>query len=206
MNELQTRILEAAIPIAIFEGWTDNTLKRAAKSLGLPAIDAERAFPGGATECLAFWSQQADAQLEATLAEEYNLESMKIRERIATAVMLRLQQHQAHREAVRRAVAHLALPWNLKRSLELLYHTVDTIWRAAGDRSTDYNFYTKRALLAKVYTSTLTIWLDDDSEGQTETRAFLHRRIEDVMKIEKVKGSLTSKFQKFSPSRATGTA
>jgi ubiquinone biosynthesis protein COQ9 len=195
MTELQDRILKQALPLVVFEGWTAHTLRQAAIGAGLPAIDAERAFPGGVKECISYWSHQADVQLEATLASEYNLLSMKIRERIATAVMVRLQQHQPHREAVRRAIAYLAQPWNVPLSLQLLYRTVDTIWRAAGDRSTDYNFYTKRALLAKVYSTTTMIWLNDDSDAQEDTKEFLLRRIEDVMKIEKAKFAIRSRLQ-----------
>ena len=187
MTPLQQKILDAALPLIVFEGWTMRTLGHAAETLGLPKIDAERAFPGGVVECLMLWSQENDRQMETTLNAEYNLESMKIRQRIATAVLVRLRMHQPHREAIRRAVAHMALPWNAPKALSAAYRTADCMWRAAGDRSTDYNFYTKRALLVKVYSSTLMIWLNDDSTEQAETEAFLYRRIEDVMKIEQLK-------------------
>ena len=130
------------------------------------------------------------------------MESMKIRERIATGVMVKLRAQQAHKEAVRRALAQYNLPWHAADGLKALYDTCDTIWRAAGDTSTDWNFYSKRLLLSKVYMTTLYVWLDDESEHQEETEAFLHRRIEDVMQIQKAKFKLKGMFERYKPAEA----
>ncbi len=123
----------------------------------------------------------------AALAER-DLASMKIRQRIATAVRVRLEQNIEHREAIRLGLAHMASPRRAGEGLRWLYHTVDAMWRAAGDTATDFNFYTKRMLLAGVYTSTLVYWLDDHSQDCGDTWAFLDRRIEDVMQIQKFRG------------------
>ena len=114
---------------------------------------------------------------------ERDLAAMKVRARIAAAVRLRLELLEPHREAVRRGLAFFALPPNAAVGLKCLYRTVDAIWYAAGDRATDYNFYTKRLLLAGVYSSTLLFWLDDASEGREATWAFLERRIAEVLKV-----------------------
>jgi ubiquinone biosynthesis protein COQ9 len=108
---------------------------------------------------------------------------MKVRERIATAVRLRLEQNLGEREAIRKGLTFLALPQHATLATKLLYRTVDAMWLAAGDRSTDYNFYTKRLLLAGVYSSTLLVWLDDQSDGLEKTWAFLERRIDNVLKV-----------------------
>lgn len=179
-------ILDAALPHIVFEGWNPLVLERAARSLGLSSFEAKRAF-AQPIDAIDYSSQRADAQMIEALRRDYNLPTMKIRERIATAVMLRFRQQAAHREAVRRALGVYALPWNAGRALAALYATVDAIWREAGDTSTDYNFYTKRLLLAQVYTTTLRVWLDDHSPDFADTEAFLRRRIEDVMTIEKLK-------------------
>ena len=198
MNELQQSILRAALTVAPFEGWTIRTLEKAAEKCGIPAIDAHRAFPSGVIQCLNLFNQDADAAMLTALAKEYNLSSMKIRERIATGVMVRLTQNLAHREAIRRGLAYYALPWNIPHGTKALYHTVDAMWIAAGDQSTDFNFYTKRGLLAKVYLTTLLHWLNDESNEQQETRAFLMRRIEDVMQIQKVKGKISQSLEHMS--------
>ncbi len=196
MNTVQARILDAALPAIVFDGWTLATLENAATSIGLTAFDVKRAFPNGVADALALFSSRADEQMLAALAADYDLANMKIRERIATCVMVRLRQNTQHREAVRRALGFYALPWNASAGLTALYATVDAMWRAAGDTSTDYNFYTKRALLAGVFTSTVKVWLDDVSENLADTEAFLRRRIENVMEIEKAKAKLTAGFSK----------
>ena len=187
MNDLQHKILDAALPAVVFDGWTDGTLARAAQSAGLTAFDVKRAFPGGVIDAINFFVTRANAAMVETLRRDYNLAAMKIRERIATAVMVRFRAQAPYREATRRAMAVYAMPWHAGDGLRALYTTVDAIWREAGDTSTDYNFYTKRLLLAKVYTSTASVWLDDTTEDLSETEAFLRRRIENVMQIEKFK-------------------
>lgn len=183
------RIIDAALPIVPFEGWTQRTLQKAAQAAGYKRTDAIRVFPGGALDAIDFYMRQTDRQMIHELGR-YHFDTMKIRQRIATGVMAKLEIFAPHREAVRRAVALLSMPFHMGQGMKHLYRTVDEIWHAAGDSSTDFNFYTKRALLAAVYSSTLLIWLDDQNPGFANTRAFLDRRIEDVMRIEKAKSKL----------------
>lgn len=196
MSTLQTNILDAALPSIVFDGWTIATLETAAQSIGLSTFDVKRAFPNGVADAVALFSARADEQMLEALASDYDLTKMKIREQIATCVMVRLRQNTHHREAVRRALGFYALPWNAPAGLTALYATVDAMWRAAGDTSTDYNFYTKRTLLAGVFTSTVRVWLDDSSENLAETEAFLRRRIQNVMEIEKAKAKVRDGFGK----------
>ena len=133
--------------------------------------------------------------------EKEGVAGLKIRDRIKGAVRIRLERHAGEREAVRRALAVLSLPFNAGLALKLLYKTVDAMWYAAGDTSTDFNFYTKRATLAGVYSSTLLYWLNDRSPGSEATWAFLDRRIDDVMKIEKLKAQVRSWTERAAPGR-----
>lgn len=194
MDDLQTKILDAALPAIAFDGWTMGTLEAAAKSIGLSEFDAKRAFPGGPVDAVNAFVQRADEQMLAALPADFS--TLKIRERIATAVMTRLRQQLPYREAVRRAIAIYAMPWNAFEGLQRSYETVDAIWRAAGDTSTDYNFYTKRMILAKVMSTTTMVWLGDDSDDLAETEAFLRRRIENVMQFEKFKAKAKENFGK----------
>lgn len=187
MTDIRDQILDAALAEAVFDGWTQGTLTRAAEHAGLTAFDVKRAFPNGVIDALNYHSRRADQQMLETLTSAYDMPGMKIRERIATAVMVRLRQHQQHREAIRRATAVFAMPWHAADGLRNLYATVDAMWQAAGDTSTDYNYYTKRLTLSKVYTTTLYVWLDDQTADLSETEAFLRRRIENVMQFEKFK-------------------
>lgn len=182
-------ILEAALKHVPFVGWTDGALWTAAADCDIDRATARRLFPGGGHGLLTLFCREADRRMNEALAAR-DLASMRIRDRIATAVRVRLEQNAEHQEAIRMGLAHLALPQHAAEGTRWLYHTVDAMWHAAGDTSTDYNFYTKRLLLAGVYTSTLVYWLDDRSENFTETWAFLDRRIENVMGIQKIRGRL----------------
>ena len=188
---LRDAILDAAMDHIPFDGWTREAAIRGAEDVGLDAAAAMRAFPGGQRDMIAWHLRQADRRMAEALSG-MDLGSMKIRERIATAVRTRLEQNAAHREAIRKALAFLSLPQNAPMAAQALYRTVDEMWYAAGDTSTDWNFYSKRGLLAGVYSSTVLYWLNDKSEGFADTWAFLNRRIENVLKIPKLTGQLST--------------
>lgn len=188
---LRDRLADAMVGEAAFEGWTRTALAAAGRNLGLPAGEADRLFPGGAIQALTHASERADFRTVEDMEKE-GVAALKIRDRIKAAVRFRLERHAGNREAARRALALLSLPFNAGLGLKLLYKTVDAMWYAAGDTSTDFNFYTKRATLAGVYSSTLLYWLNDRSPGAEQTWAFLDRRIDDVMKIEKLKSQVRS--------------
>lgn len=190
MDALRDRILDAALPNVLFDGWTRKTLVDGALDIGLTAEDVDIAFPVGLRGAVAHWLARADAQMVADM-EAHGLDGLKIREKVALGVRLRLERAEAQKEAVRRALSYLALPGNAGLAARSLYRTVDAVWRACGDTSTDFNFYTKRGLLVAVYSSTLLYWLDDSSDGHGDTWAFLDRRIADVMKVPK----LTARFK-----------
>ncbi len=181
-NNVKEAILLASLPHIPFDGWSDAALARGAADAGHDAATARRLFPGGATEMIACHSHYADRWMLEELAE-VDLDAMKIRDRIGQAVRVRLQQNVMHREAIRRAMTRLALPRNGPLAARLLYRTVDAMWHAAGDTASDFNFYTKRGLLAGVYASTLMCWLNDGSEDLEVTWAFLDRRIAEVMRV-----------------------
>ncbi len=186
-DDLREKLLEAALAHVPFDGWTQTALAAGARDCGLDAADALIAFPGGLGELLEFHHRVADCNLLVEL-EQREIQSLKIRERIALAVRLRLEQNTRHREAIRQALAFLAMPQNAPLGARCLYRTVDAIWYACGDTATDFNFYTKRGLLAGVYAATVLYWLNDKSEDFADSWAFLDRRIADVMKIQQLRG------------------
>jgi ubiquinone biosynthesis protein COQ9 len=186
LDELR-RALAPLIPAnAVFDGWSDKALAMAAADLGVPAPRARLAFPGGATDMIDAWFDAIDRGMATHFPLE-KIEAMKIRERIGQLVMYRLEVINPHKEALRRALAILAQPQNLGLAGRLGWRAADRMWRIAGDKATDFNHYSKRAILMGVYGSTSLVYLDDGSEDLTATRAFLARRIDDVMKFEKVK-------------------
>jgi ubiquinone biosynthesis protein COQ9 len=182
-------LLAAILPEVPFEGWSLGALRAAARSAGVEEAEARALFPRGGADMVACFSEWADRRmLEAVAA--LPLGSMKVRDRIAAVVMARLDSLAPHREAARAAASVLALPQNGALGLRLLYRTVDAAWYAAGDTSTDWNFYTKRGLLAAVYAATQLYWLEDRSAGAEDTRGFLERRLSDVMAIPRVTSRL----------------
>lgn len=176
------RLLQATLPHVPFDGWTRTAIDAGARDLGLEAGEAQRLYPGGPQELIRSFSAEADRQMLAAL-EGLDLDKMKVREKVAAGVRLRLEAVAEHREALRSGLTFFAVPQNAPAGLNCLYRTVDAIWYAAGDRATDYNFYTKRALLAGVYSSTLLFWLNDKTEDKAATWAFLERRISEVLKV-----------------------
>jgi ubiquinone biosynthesis protein COQ9 len=183
---VRAKILAAALPDVPFDGWTGSVLLRAAKTANVDHGLARLAFPNGARDLAEYFLADGDRRMIAKLAEA-DLGAMKIREKITFSVRTRLEVDAGNREALRRASMSLLLPPASGGAAKSLYNTVDAVWVAIGDTSTDYNFYTKRATLAGVFASTLAFWFADESDGNTETWAFLDRRISDVMQIEKVK-------------------
>ena len=177
-------LLEATLPHTPFDGWSERALEAGARDASLDPSRMLNAFPGGMAELLDFYHRVADARMLARLAEP-DVPGMRVREKIALALRTRLEQNIGHREAIRAACTFLAMPQNLALGARCLYRTVDAIWYAAGDRSTDYNFYSKRGLLAGVYGATVLYWLNDKSEGQTASWEFLDRRIVEVMSLPK---------------------
>jgi len=192
-DAVRRAILEAALAHVPFDGWTQLSLNGGARDAGFDETMVVRVFPGGPIEAIVFWSTDADRRMLAELAD-LDLAKMKVRERIATAIRLRLQAVTQHREALRRALGVLALPHNAPRGAELTWRTVDAIWWAAGDTATDWNFYTKRALLTGVYGTTLLRFLEDRSAGNAETWAFLDRRIADVMRVPQALAGVQRQF------------
>jgi ubiquinone biosynthesis protein COQ9 len=188
-EELKAAVLEAALGYSVEDGFTDRTVTRAGTDAGVGCEMMLHLFPQGPASLVEFYSEQNDAEMERLLAKE-KLSEMKVRDRIAAAVLTRLEILKAHKEAARRAAAFLMLPMNAALGASLLYRTVDAMWRAVGDTSTDFNFYTKRAILVGVYSATLMRWFNDAGEDGAATREFLSARIENVMQFEKFKAEV----------------
>ena len=199
--EIRDLILLATLPHIVFEGWTHAAMQAGVDDLGdLPGLGeqaAERAFPGGLSDLAGHFSNWADRRMVAEMSR-LDMASLKVRDRIAAGVRIRLQILAPHKEAVRRLLSFMALPQHTSMAVSAGYDTVSEIWYAAGDESADFNFYTKRALLAPVLASTTLYWLADEGDGNgdyPETWAFLDRRIADVLKIPPLKAKLIKRLR-----------
>ena len=186
LEKLRRQLALAVGENAVFDGWSRAAVDSAAAQLGLDPVQARLAMPKTQAGLIDTYIREVDRALEAYFTPK-RLEKMKIREKIRSLIWRRLEIMGPAREAIRSALAILAMPQNVPTALKAGWRTADVMWRIAGDTSTDFNHYTKRMTLGAVYTSTLLVWLDDQSEDWTETAGFLDRRIDDVMKIEKLK-------------------
>ncbi len=189
LDELREALADLLPGEAAFEGWSDAALDAAARTLGVPPERARLAFPGGGGQMVDAWFAAIDRRMVEALPPEM-LAAMRVRDRITALVLARIDAVVPYREALRRALAVLALPNHIVMGTALGWRAADAMWRLAGDDATGFAHYSKRLTLAGVYAATLLAFIDDESEGHADTKAFLGRRIEDVMKFEKFKARL----------------
>jgi ubiquinone biosynthesis protein COQ9 len=188
---LESLRLKLALPVgenAAFDGWNGKAVDSAAAQIGVDPAQARLAFPKQQSAMVDAYIQGVDAAMAVQFTAK-TIAAMKVRDRIRALVWYRLEVMAPAREAVRTGLSILAMPLNVPLALRIGWRTADLMWRIAGDTATDYNHYTKRLILSGVYASTLLAWLDDQSEGWSETGAFLDRRLADVMRFEKWKAS-----------------
>ena len=186
LEELRVMLAPRVAAAAVFDGWSAEAAVAAARETGVDPEVAAYAYHGDAMEMISAWITHVDAEMaRACPADE--LAGLPIRERIRRLVFARLDAVQGCEEALRRALSIMALPRNAARALRLGWSSADAMWRLAGDTATDYNHYTKRAILASVYAATLAVYVDDRSEDKAETHSFLDRRIEGIIRFEKAK-------------------
>ncbi|WP_224816187.1 COQ9 family protein [Hasllibacter sp. MH4015] len=189
MDARAEEILDASLMHVPFDGWTETSFKAAAADVGATTAEARAHFPRGAVDLAIAFHRRGDRRLAALLAEA-DLSAMRFRDRVAHAVRLRLEMVEDDKEAVRRGATLFALPIYAADGAKLVWETADVIWTGLGDTSQDLNWYTKRATLSGVYSSVVLYWLGDQSGDHSATWAFLDRRIDDVMRIERVKAKV----------------
>jgi ubiquinone biosynthesis protein COQ9 len=204
LDQLRIYLGGALAADAAFDGWNARALAASCARTGVdPAVGA-LAFTDGPLTMIDAWFASIDAQMVAACPADA-MATLKIRERITRLVETRMTLIAPHVEALRRAQAILANPLNMTRAVQLGWRAADVMWRQAGDTATDYNHYTKRAILGSVYGATMLVFVNDESADHAETRAFLARRIEGIMRFEKTKARFTANSDMhFSPARFLG--
>ncbi|MFT5330617.1 MAG: ubiquinone biosynthesis protein COQ9 [Parasphingorhabdus sp.] len=204
LDEVRAFLAPELAAQAAFDGWNEKAVLAAAELAGVDTDLARLAFNEGPVDMIDAWFQAIDMQM----AEKYSpeeLAAMKVRQRIKALVEARLEALEPYREGLRRALAILAAPPHLRRAAKMGWRAADKMWRLAGDTATDYNHYSKRTLLSGVYGSSISVFLDDESKDFAETRAFLDRRIENIMQFEKAKAKVTGRGgDRFSMARFVG--
>jgi ubiquinone biosynthesis protein COQ9 len=204
LEDLRRQLAPAIADAAVFDGWTAEAVAQAASATGVDPALAAYAFRDGAMAMVTAWIDHVDATMTASVAGDA-LSNLKIRERIRRLVCARLDAVAGREEALIRALSIMAMPRNLAASTRLGWRSADAMWHLAGDTATDYNHYTKRAILGGIYAATLQVFARDKSEDKAETRAFLDRRIDGIMRFEKAKSQLLrTPDERFSLTRLLG--
>jgi ubiquinone biosynthesis protein COQ9 len=182
------QLLDAALMHVPFDGWSETTFQAAIADTGIDSTVARAVCPRGSVDMAVAYHKRGDALMIDRMKAE-DLSEMKYRDKIAAMVRFRLEAV-TDKEVVRRGTTLFALPQHASDGAKLVWGTCDAIWDALGDTSDDVNWYTKRATLSAVYSSTVLYWLGDTSDGHQATWEFLDRRIDNVMQIEKVKAQV----------------
>ena len=192
--QVRKDLIRAMLTHVPFDGWTWESMEQGAvdinferkKTSSLRIKIFKDLFKNGPIDFIDIFSEIIDLEVK----ENYNLIELKperVPEKIKKIIMIRLNLCQRYKEAVRSSISLTAMPVNARASLKILYRTCNSIWRIAGDKSTDFSFYTRRISLAAVYSSTLLFWLNDNSNNNIETEFFLERRLKDISKISSLK-------------------
>jgi ubiquinone biosynthesis protein COQ9 len=192
--------IDAVLSHVPSHGWTMAALRGGLKDIGADPLDAELLFPGGAADLIEAYVDLSDRRMEQG-ATAQDMSTLRVSARVRAVIALRLEQHRPHKEAVRRALALLSLPRHAGLTARCTARTVDAIWHAVGDRSADFSWYTKRAILAPIYAMTVLFWLRDHSEDDGPTLGFLDRRLAAVGRI----GSARRRLKDMMPRCSTGT-
>jgi ubiquinone biosynthesis protein COQ9 len=185
--------IEAMLPHVAFDGWTKRALRAGIIDAGMPEDEADLLFPLGRLDMIATYCDLADRRMTEAAAA---LPAGRLTAQVRAVIALRLAQNRPHKEAIRRALTVLGLPSSLRESSCILARTVDAIFHAAGDRSADFSWYTKRAILAGIYSATLLFWLRDTSDDDAPTLAFLDRRLAGLGRFHKARQKAENLMQR----------
>ena len=197
-KKIKNDLVRAMLTHVPFDGWTWEAMEQGSIDIGFEKQKTSSLrikifkdlYKNGPIDFIDIFSEIIDLKV----IENYNLIKTKperVPEKIKKIIMIRLHLCQKYKEAIRSSISITAIPVNASISLKILYRTCNSMWRIAGDKSTDFSFYTRRISLAAVYTSTLLFWLNDNSNDNIETEFFLDRRLKGINKISRLKKPLS---------------
>ncbi|MCT4635893.1 MAG: COQ9 family protein [Rickettsiales bacterium] len=187
-------ILTDFLKNAPFDRWSYSNLKKSAEDCGFSEGYTELLFPKGIKSLTEYFHQLMNKQME----EEYLKGPIpsKISDKIAWLIELKLKAYSSYRLAIPSLMQYNLIPINICQSQKFIWQSCSRMWYLAGDNSTDYNHYTKRAILEYVYSTSLMFWLSDESPNYIDTKEFIAKKIKQVLGIGKWKESALRFFRK----------
>ncbi len=188
---IKDRIVETMLAEVAQRGWSWDGAVEAAQKAGFQDTMCKAVFPEGLNDVVAHFSDIVDRRMIERL-KKVSPDSLRVRDRVMTAMVNRFEllESMNARRVVKATLSYWALPVRVLQGQRVLWRSADRIWNWAGDTAQDYNKYTKRGLLSSIIMGTTLVWIDDKSEGFEATKAFLERRIENVMEIGKAIGTI----------------
>ncbi|MBS7809636.1 COQ9 family protein [Roseococcus pinisoli] len=177
----EAELIRAVVARAGHDGWTPAVLRQALEDRGEAPELLSNHFPRGVLGAIEAWMGLVDQEMAVAAAEE-DLAALRTPARIRRLIELRLQAMEPDRDAMRRAAAVLALPWNMAAGLRCTSASASAIWYAAGDESADFSWYTRRATLVGILAAVTLFWLRPNPPTLEETLSFLDRRLSELPK------------------------
>ncbi len=191
------KLLDIFLKNASFNGWNNQTLEKSAQQCGFNKGYLSLLFPNQIKDLTSFFYNKKNDELISLYKEKSNLITAKTTERIIYLIELKFSLYNPIREAIRSLFSYNILPQNLFSAQKALWNICDLIWFLANDKSTDFNYYTKRGLLAYVYSTTMLFWLDDTSPNFEQTKLFIRKQINKVLKVGKTKSEIVERTKNF---------
>jgi ubiquinone biosynthesis protein COQ9 len=187
--ENKQKIISKFIELLQFEGWSNNTLEKAAKECGFDSGYLSIIYPGGISEFTnEFITECNDAALKVALDD--NFAKLRTTQKVEEIIYRRIGTYHnvlGSIDNVRKFVGYCGNPVNVPGSLRNIYSFSSDVWYLLGDKSTDFNYYTKRISLSAIYTKCMLYSLSDKSDNLTQTKKYIQKSIDGLMKINKLK-------------------
>jgi ubiquinone biosynthesis protein COQ9 len=161
-------------------GWSRETLLHCAKKQKLSTPNLALMFPSFEYDVLKYLIAQNNSLVEKNY-NSFNNSRLKTRDKIKTIMELKFDSNAYLKDALPEMLKFLLRPGNIFMSIKMLHQNSDFIWKLAGDKSNDFNYYSKRGLLSMVYLATLIYWLNDKSSKGIGTKNFISKSVDGIV-------------------------
>lgn len=179
-HSLKVQFVQTLAKLLVFNEWNDKLLADTETECGFVKGYCHIIFPEGIREIVDFFESWQDQKMLELLSQQET--PIKIRDRIDLALKIRIKDGIAKLVHLRNR-SYFAVPSNSIFATKTAFRTCDLIWRYAGDKSIDYNYYTKRGLLLSVYITSILYYIQDESEDNIDTDKYITKSLSNIITI-----------------------
>ena len=180
-------------------GWTWDALSKAAlnskKMKSHSEEELQTIFDNKISTIIGIFNDKLDEEMFAIFNPENN-KNLGVTQTVKALVLSRLRASENYKSIIKTSLFFMAQPGNAYEALNQLMKTSNKIWEIAGDTSRGRNFYSKRLILAGVYSSTLAYWLAKETRSIDGSEDFLDKRLDDVKNIGKISKKSIEVFER----------